>query len=215
MKSKTIEASPLRQLIARFSVVVAACLCLAAPRADGGESPKAVVEATTSQVLEVLRNDALAKEQKQTQIEEIVYAKVDFATVSRLVLARNWKRLSADQQTLFVAEFKKHLSITYRDNVDKYRNETVRITGDRKEARGDWAVMTKVVGGRGASDFLVNYRLRQKEGRWWIIDIIIEGVSMVSNFRSQFQEIMATGGPERLLRLLKEKNAAHQSLASS
>jgi phospholipid transport system substrate-binding protein len=112
-------------------------------------------------------------------------------------------------------EFKRHLSITYGDNVDRYRNETVKVTGDRKETRGDWTVMTKVVGGSGGSDFLVNYRLRQKDGRWWIIDIIIEGVSMVSNFRSQFQEIMANGGPERLLRLLKEKNAAHQSLASS
>jgi phospholipid transport system substrate-binding protein len=112
-------------------------------------------------------------------------------------------------------EFKKHLSVTYGDNVDKYRDESVVITGDRKELRGDWTVMTKVVGGSGASDFLVNYRLRQKDGRWWIIDIIIEGVSMVSNFRSQFQEIMANGGPERLLRLLKEKNAAHQPLAAS
>jgi phospholipid transport system substrate-binding protein len=215
MISRTSEASRQWQCIARFGVALAASLCLALPRAEGSDGPRDVVEATTSQVLEVLRNDALPREQKQTQIEEIVYAKVDFPTVSRLVLARNWKRLSADQQTQFIDEFKKHLSITYRDNVDKYRDESVQITGDRKEARDDWAVMTKVVGGRGASDFLVNYRLRQKDGRWWIIDIIIEGVSMVSNFRSQFQEIMANGGPERLIRLLKEKNEAHQSLASS
>jgi phospholipid transport system substrate-binding protein len=170
---------------------------------------------TTSQVLAVLRDDSLAREQKQKKIETIVYGQVDFATISRLVLARNWKRLSADQQAEFMDEFKRHLSITYGDNVDKYRNESVLITGDRKETRGDWTVMTKVHGGSGGSDFLVNYRLREKDGRWWIIDIIIEGVSMVSNFRSQFQGIMATGGPERLLRLLKEKNAAHQSLVSS
>lgn len=215
MQSKMIEAAVRRPPIAHLTTTFAALLFLAAHPVDAEEGPKQVVEATTSQVLEVLRDGALARAQKQTKIEEIVYGKVDFPTVSRLVLARNWKRLSTDQQSQFVDEFKKHLSVTYRDNVDKYRNETVRITGDRKEARGDWSVMTKVVGGPGASDFLVNYRLRQKDGRWWIIDIIIEGVSMVSNFRSQFQEIMANGGPERLLRLLKEKNAAHQSLASS
>jgi phospholipid transport system substrate-binding protein len=195
--------------------VLAASLCLATRPVDGGNAPKQVVETTTSQVLAVLRDDSLAREQKQTKIEEIVYTQVDFATLSRLVLARNWKRLSQDQQAEFMQEFKRHLSITYGDNVDKYRNESVIITGDRKEARGDWTVLTKVLGGSGGSDFLVNYRLREKDGRWWIIDIIVEGVSMVSNFRSQFQEIMANGGPERLLRLLKEKNAAHQSLASS
>jgi phospholipid transport system substrate-binding protein len=209
MRSKTSEASPRRRLIARVSAVLAASLCLATRPVDGGNGPTQVVRATTSQVLEVLRNESLARGQKQKQIEDIVYTKVDFATLSRLVLARNWKRLSPQQQSEFMDE------ITYGDNVDKYRNETVDITGDREETRGDWTVMTKVVGGPGGNDFLVNYRLRKKDGQWWIIDIIVEGVSMVSNFRSQFQEIMANGGPDRLLRLLKEKNAAHQSLVSS
>jgi phospholipid transport system substrate-binding protein len=195
--------------------VLAASLCLAARPVEGGDGPRQVVEMTTSQVLAVLRDGSLTREAKQIKIEEIVYDQVDFVTLSRLVLARNWKRLSKGEQTEFMNEFKRHLSITYGDSIDKYKNESVRITGDRKETRGDWTVMTKVVGGPGGSEFLVNYRLREKDGRWWIIDIIVEGVSMVSNFRSQFQEIMATGGPERLLRLLKQKNAAHQSLVAS
>lgn len=214
MRSKTSNASPRRHLIAGVAAL-AATLSLATTPATGSDGPTQVVRATTSQVLAVLRNENLAREQKQQKIEAIVYAKVDFLTLSRLVLARNWKRLSPQQQKEFMDEFKRHLSITYGDNVDKYRNEDVEITGDREEARGDWTVMTKVVGGSGGSDFLVNYRLRQKNGQWWIIDIIVEGVSMVSNFRSQFQEIMANGGPERLLHLLKEKNAAHQSMVTS
>lgn len=214
MKSKTSNAPPRRQAIARVALL-AATLSLAASPATGSEGPTQVVEATTSQVLAVLRDQDLPPEQKQEKIEDIVYAKVDFLTLSRLVLARNWKRLSPQQQKEFIDEFKRHLSITYGDNVEKYKNETVAITGDREEARGDWTVMTKVVGGTGDSDFLMNYRLRQKNGQWRIIDIIIEGVSMVSNFRSQFQEIMANGGPERLLRLLKEKNAEHRSLVAS
>jgi phospholipid transport system substrate-binding protein len=214
MKSKTSNASHRRQVIARVAVL-AASLSLATGLMAATNGPAQVVHATTSQVLEVLRNQGLTKQQKQKQIEDIVYRQVDFATLSRLVLARNWRRLSAQQQNEFMEEFKRHLSITYGDNVDKYRNENVQITGDREEARGDWTVMTKVVGGSNGSDFVVNYRLRQKNGEWKIIDIIIEGVSLVSNFRAQFQEIMANGGPERLLRLLKEKNAAHQSLVKS
>jgi phospholipid transport system substrate-binding protein len=216
MRSTTTEAT--RQgwhLLANLTAAFVATLILATNPVDADDAPKRLIESTTSGVLDVLRNTALTRDQKQRQIEDIVFEKVDFPTVSRLVLARNWRRLSSEQQAQFMDEFKKHLSVTYGDNVDKYRDESVVITGDRKELRGDWTVLTKVVGGSGASDFLVNYRLRQKDGRWWIIDIIIEGVSMISNFRSQFQEIMANGGPERLLRLLKEKNAAHQPLVSS
>ena len=65
-----------------------------------------------------------------------------------------------------------------------------------------------------AENFSINYRLRQLGGEWRIIDIIVEGVSLVSNFRSQFQEIMSSGGAEKLLKLLREKNMDGQPLRS-
>ena len=66
--------------------------------------------------------------------------------------------------------------------------------------------------GNGSNDILVDYRLRQKGGTWRIIDVVIEGVSLVSNFRSQFQDIVSNGGPDRLLVLLKQKNASGEPL---
>ena len=64
----------------------------------------------------------------------------------------------------------------------------------------------------GSDDISVDYRLRQTDGTWKIIDVIIEGVSLVSNYRSQFQEIMTNGGIDRLLGLLREKNARGEPL---
>jgi len=96
--------------------------------------------------------------------------------------------------------------------VDRYRNEQVQITAEREEPRGDRTVLTRVVG--NDEDFSINYRLRQTQGEWRIIDIIVEGVSLVSNFRSQFQEIIANGGPEKLLQLLREKNTHGEPLKS-
>jgi len=90
----------------------------------------------------------------------------------------------------------------------------VQITGDRDEGRGDWTVQTKIIRPQGGADILVDYRLRQIDGNWKVIDLIIERVSLVSNFRSQFQEVMANGGIEKLLQLLREKNAAGQPLKS-
>jgi phospholipid transport system substrate-binding protein len=176
------------------------------------ESPSEVIDKTANSVIAVLRDSVLSSAQKRERIELIVYERVDFATLSRLVLARNWQRLSAEQREEFQREFKRHLSVTYGDNVDRYRNETVQIIGEREEARGDRTVLTQV--SNSAETYSLNYRLRRRDGSWRIIDIIIEGVSMVSNFRSQFQEIIANGGPEKLLRVLREKNAAGVPLKS-
>lgn len=191
---------------------LAALLAAAEGPALASADPKEVVQSTANAVIAVLRDGKLDREAKQIRIEEIVYANVDFETLSRLVLARNWKRFDEQQRGEFLREFKRHLSVTYGKNIDDYRNEMVAITGERKETRGDWTVLSKIVRGAGSAEFQVNYRLRQKDDRWRIIDVIVEGVSMVANFRSQFQDIVASGGPDRLLRLLREKNASGESL---
>ena len=194
------------------SVVVAALAFAGtlAPPSPAAESPRAVVEATTSAVITVLADNGLSTAEKRRQVEEIVYARVDFDALSRLVLGRGWNQLSEEQRGEFQREFKQILSATYGRNVETYKNERVTIVDDRQEARGDWTVRTKIVG-HGAADISVDYRLRQTD-TWKIIDVTIEGVSLVSNYRSQFQEIMTNGGIDRLLELLREKNARGEPL---
>ena len=194
------------------SVVVAALAFAGtlAPPSPAAESPRAVVEATTSAVIAVLADNGLSTAEKRRRVEEIVYARVDFDTLSRLVLGRGWNQLSDEQRGEFQREFKQILSATYGRNVETYKNEQVTIVDDRQEARGDWTVRTKIVG-HGAPDISVDYRLRQTD-TWKIIDVTIEGVSLVSNYRSQFQEIMTNGGIDRLLGLLREKNARGEPL---
>src|SRR5205823_5743880 len=116
-----------------------------------------------------------------------------------LVLARNWGRLSADQQAEFVRLFKAHLALTYGRSIESYSNEKVEVVGERDEGHGDWTVKTKILRGGGNADVLVDYRLRQENDAWRIIDVVIERVSLVANFRSQFQDIMSSGGPAKLL----------------
>ena len=81
------------------------------------------------------------------------------------------------------------------------------IVGEREEPRGDVVIQTKIVGGEFEGT-LVDYRLRKQKGEWRVIDVVIEGISMVSNYRDQFKSIVSAGGPELLLEKLKEKNAA-------
>ncbi len=175
--------------------------------------PRDVVVRTTDAVIAILKDPQTSKDTKRARIEEVVYANVDFDTLTRLVMARNWRRLSPAQQVEFQNEFKRHLSVTYGNNIDSYRNEGVEVVGEREEARGDRTVQTRVVRrDGGTNDVLVDYRLRQTDGEWRIIDVIVEGVSMVANFRSQFQDIVAGGSPEKLIVLLREKNQKGEAI---
>ena len=197
-----------------IALYVAVALVAAGLVARADDAPRLVVRQITDAVVAVLQNKSLSADQKRAKIEDTVKDYVDFETMSRLVLARNWSTLTDQQKKDFTEEFKQHLAVTYGKNVESYNNEKVQITGDRDEGRGDWTVQTKILRPAGGGDILVDYRLRQKDGTWKIIDVVIERVSLVSNFRSQFQDIMANGGIERPLKLLREKNAAGESLKS-
>ena len=187
-------------------------LTVAAFGARAAEGPRAVVQRMTDAALEVLRNKEMSSDDKRNRLEQIASAETDFDTISHLVLARNWSAFSPAQQTEFVKLFKDHLALTYGRNIENYHNERVELTGDHEEPRGDWTVNTKILRGGGAQDILVDYRLRKEDDRWRIIDFIIERVSLVANFRSQFQDLMSQGGPQKVLEVLREKNASGEPL---
>ena len=167
--------------------------------------PREVVEATVGQVLEILGEESLDTDARRARIEAIAFDVFDFTTMSKLALGRAWRKLDDDQKRAFVAEFKAHLSRTYGSRLDRYRQESVEIVGQREEARGDVTVLTKVQGGQ-FDDVEMSYRLRHRRERWQVIDVVIEGISLIANFRSQFKEVMSKGGFDRLLEELRTKN---------
>jgi phospholipid transport system substrate-binding protein len=170
---------------------------------DAGNDARAFVQQTIDSVLTILRNKAIPLEEKKTDVEAIAYKSFDFTLMSRLVLARNWDKFSPQQRTDFVEAFKKHLSATYRDTLNTFRDETISITSSRAESNGDVTVMTVVKG--SADTTKVDYRMRKSDGGWRGIDVIIEGVSLVQNFRSQAQEIVSAEGPDGLIQKLRSK----------
>ncbi len=199
-------------------IATAALLALAlAPGASAAESAdtrtaaaEAVVRQTVDDVLAVLSHDDWSVDERVSAIEQIAYERFDFSTISRLVLARNYRKFDDSQLTRFEADFKSHLSRSYGNRVDRYEQEQVDIAGARVESRGDVTVLTKIVGGQ-ADGIEMNYRLRERDGDWMMIDVVIEGVSLVSSFRSQFKEVVNQGGPELLLERLRDKNAPFEA----
>lgn len=212
MKRTSRAPSLLRRALALTIAgwAAAAAVAGAAPPV-GGATPRATVESTADRVLQVLRSGDEA-ERKRARLEAIGMETFDFETVSKLVLAKYWKQLSPAEQQEFQTEFRRQLAINYGRRIDRYGNEEIQIVGERTEPRGDVTVQSKVVGGNTEKPFQVDYRLRQRsDGSWLFIDVIVEGVSVVSSYRSQFQEILSAGGPERLLSELRRKNAAGEA----
>ncbi len=204
-RSRSRSSSSLRAAALALAAVLAfagAERALAAA-SDGGGDARAFVQQTIDSVLEILRNKSIPLETKKTDVEAIAYRSFDFTLMSRLVLARNWDKFSPKQQTDFVDAFKKHLSATYRDTLNTFRDETIAIVSSRAESNGDVTVMTLVKG--SADDTKVDYRMRKGAAGWRGIDVIIEGVSLVQNFRSQAQEIVSAEGPDGLIQKLRSK----------
>ena len=212
---RTKNSTPCRERRVQALAIASALLIVGFVTPVAAEqTPREVVQSTSEEVLAVLAEKDLSKQERRDKVRTIVLRSMDFETLSRLVLARNWSRFSPAQQQEFMQEFQDHLAAIYGRRLDDYRNEKVEVVGDRREPNGDSTVQTKILRGGGSNDIEVDYRLRESNGQWKVIDFIVEEISMVANFRSQFQDIVASGGPEKLLQLLKEKTAAGQEFKS-
>ena len=197
------------------SFAVASLLVSLPPQAvASAPAPKEIVQTTAQTAFDILNNSELGSKEKIEKLEQLFLSTVDYPTITRLVLGRNWRMLTEAQLEAFSDAFKRHLSTTYGRNLDNYTKLEIEVVGEREEPRGDRTIKTKI-NRPNAEGVLVDYRMRNRDNDWKIIDVIIEGVSMVSNFRSQFQEVISNGGPDRLIELLKEKNDASVETSES
>ena len=196
--------------VAALFLVATWCSAQTQPAPGAAPSARAVIEKVLKDALAILRDGSLTKAQRAQKVREVAEGSMDFDTLAHLSLGANWQSLSDAQRKEFTEEFRKHVIATYAHTTDEYTNEDLSVSADHSEPRGDWTVQTRVIGdkdGRRQQIAGVDYRLRQKDGKWRIIDVTIDGVSLMANFRSQFQEIMSNGGYDKLIKLLREKNA--------
>ncbi|MGN6371343.1 MAG: MlaC/ttg2D family ABC transporter substrate-binding protein [Phycisphaerae bacterium] len=212
MKSFTLPKA-----LALAALLLASPLARAADPApapdDASLAPRPLIEKLVTQLLAILRDPKLSKPERRQQVRDLAYAHMDFPTLSRLTLGRHWRELNDDQKKRFMEEYRTHLTATYGHTSDEYTDEDIKVLGDRTEQNGDAIVSTSIIGSQNGGPrkeiAKVEYRLRKSpDGAWKIIDFNIDGVSLVTNFRSQFQEIIANGGIDHLIQLLHEKNAS-------
>lgn len=172
---------------------------------EPGSATEAVKE-TIDQVLLVLGDDQLKKseraEDRVAAIEKALGQRFDYGEMGKRTLGLEWKKLNAGQQKEFVGLFQKFLSKTYAGNVDGYSGEQVEYIKERR--KGDFAeVQTKVISKK--LQVPLDYRLLKNSNTWRVYDVVIDGVSLVKNFRGQFSRIMKANGFPGLLNKLRSK----------
>ncbi|WP_029147955.1 phospholipid-binding protein MlaC [Methylophilus sp. 5] len=180
--------------------------------AMAGMTPDQLVKKTADDVIEVIKNDKDIQAGNQQKIfalaEEKILPNFDFEKVSRLVLGKNWTNATPEQKTAFQAEFKTLLMRTYATALSKYKNQTIEYKPFRMEAGADSATVKTAIQQPGGDPISVDYSLGKKADDWKVFDIVIEGVSLVTNYRSQFAQEIRQNGLDSLTKKLADKNKA-------
>ncbi|MFP4349527.1 MAG: MlaC/ttg2D family ABC transporter substrate-binding protein [Thermodesulfobacteriota bacterium] len=147
-------------------------------------------------------------EAQREKIWEIIQNVFDFRAVSIRALARNWRLLSPEQREVFTTEFTELLKNNYLDKIQgEFQDEEVVFEEQDMLSEDKAVVRTTVI--RKNVETPIDYRVHLKDGKWRIYDVNIEGISLVQNYRKQFNDILAKEKPDALIQRLKEKNKAH------
>ena len=182
------------------------------------EQPDELVKRTAEDVLSVVKNDKDIQAGNQEKLfalaEEKILPNFNFDRVSRLVLGKNWTRATPDQKSAFQAEFKTLLLRTYATALSKYKNQTIEYKPLRMaDGASNVSVKTAILQA-GGQPIAVDYSLEKQADAWKVYDIVIEGVSLVTNYRGQFTQEIRQNGLDSLIKKLADKNAAAKSKAS-
>lgn len=171
--------------------------------------PTEQLKKTTDKILAIVTDPAMKEESRSADrrklIRKAVDERFDWEELSRRAMGRHWARRSDEERKTFVVLFGELLERTYLDRVEGYSGEQVSYVGENLD--GEYAVVEARILTAQRTEIPVLYRMRQKEGAWMVYDISIEGVSLVANYRNQFQSILARSPYEELVRMLKEKIA--------
>ena len=187
--------------ISRASLVLSV-FAIATTAAQAG-APTVQIQTAVEKALSILRDPKLQSETKKKELRDAIYPKFDFPEMARRSLGSHWQKRSPQEQQEFVRVFTELIESSYMSNIEAYNGEKVTFGAERQER--DYAeVDTKITTKKG-EEISVVYKLRQAGSDWKIYDVVIENISLVNNYRSQFNRVIAQSSYDELFRKMKDK----------
>jgi phospholipid transport system substrate-binding protein len=200
-------------MMIRKFVVALSLLCFSAA-SFAMEGPDELVKRTADDVLAAVKSDKDIQAGDQQKIfalaEEKIVPNFNFDKVSRMVLGKNWTKATSEQKTAFQSEFRTLLIRTYATALAKYRNQTIEYKPFRMASESNLASVKTQILQPGGQPIAVDYALVKQTDAWKVYDIVIEGVSLVTNYRGQFAQEIRQNGMDSLIQKLADKNKAAQ-----
>ena len=174
------------------------------------EAPDALVKRTSGEVLQIVRTDPKVQAGDQQRIREVIETKLlpnfDFERMTALAMGRNWNKATPEQQKLLVDQFRTLLVRTYSGALSQYKDQTIDFKPLRADpAAADVVVRSEVVRS-GQAPVQIDYGMTRTPAGWKAYDVIVGGVSLVTNYRDEFNEQIRNGGVDGLIRTLGDKN---------
>jgi len=188
-------------------VMAALMILLPVGLAPAAVSPTEAVKHTIDEVLRILDDREMQRParlmERRKLLERVIAARFDYREMARRSLPKQWKVLTEAEQKEFVDLFQSFLSASYADKIEGYAGEQIHYLAERIE--GDYAeVRTKIVSEK--TEIPIDYRLMSRSGDWFVYDVVADGISLVRNYRSQFDTIIRESGYPELVEDLRKKS---------
>lgn len=197
-----------RRVIPRILVLVLAAVWMASPAAPCyAGAPTDMMKATVDEVLRIVRDHDLKQpnkaDERRQMLERAIGARFDYQEMSRRALGAPWNTLSDKEKQEFVDLFRTLLTNSYSDKIETYSGEGVQFLNERTEK--EYAeVRTKVLSGK--TEIPLDYRLINKVDDWRVYDVVVDGISLVNNYRGQFAKIIKSSSYVDLVEQLRKKS---------
>ena len=174
------------------------------------EAPDALVKRVTEEVLEIVRKDKDIQNGSTQKAVELVDQKVlphfDFRHMTALAVGKDWKKASPGQQQQLTAEFKTLLVRTYSNALTSYKNQKIVYKPFRMNAGDSEALVRTEVIQPGSKPVPIDYNLEKADAGWKVFDVVVAGISLVTNYRDQFAQEVRNGGIDGLIAAIAGKN---------
>lgn len=212
--------------IARFATTVCLLLglvfglCFMAPNmAVASDSPaQKQLAVTIDEVLEILQKpeyaDPALRPALRNQIEKEVLEIFDNMGFAMRTVGPKWRNFTDAQRQSFADAFAALLRATYLNSLDGYSGETIEYTGERYNNKGDKVEIQTTLKLKDKIPVPIAYRMSEENGQWRVYDVVVEGISLVKNYRSQFAELLQNSSAEELMEQINKKTEELQKKAA-
>lgn len=194
--------------------VTIGCLLLTGSAAAEQQAPDVLVRETTELLLQTIRSDPEIAAGNRKRITEVVEANLvehfDFERMTRLAVGKDWRRIDPERRPELIGEFKTLLVRTYSVSLAEYRDQVISYKPVSVEPGARSVVVQTTITQSGTSPISMNYRMAATPEGWKVYDVIVEGVSLVINYRSLFNSTVESSGVDGLIKLLRDKNEEAQ-----